>query len=222
MRLEDKGFDGLELERQRDRELTPLEREETDLPEHAHEQLSDVDRAVAPTVMDAFRGILARDRQVDVASLRLPPRETRALEALQAAVTGKKANDIKFVFAEDREILLEQALAILQPVLAQGDIGTAAAFEESRDDLFRQVSDLRAHIVDLEDAQDDFNVHERERIVEADAETEDPPEPPEDEDWTERMNAEPAFQRAPHRTHLTGPDAPARAPDPRPWWKRFE
>jgi hypothetical protein len=94
----------------------------------------------------------------------LPQRETHALETLQAAVKGSDEKG-EFIFAEDRRSLLEQALAVLQQNVTYGDPAQMAALQNKFDGLVGQVGELRAQLVNLEDAQEEIeewhNAHER-------------------------------------------------------------
>ncbi len=159
MRLEDKELEGPELEREQ--RLETLESEtlhgerDKELPEHAGPEVQDLELEHRSRVLDAVQGILAR-QNLSIPMLYLPQRETRALEALQAAVDGRDRSMNTFVFAEDRGALLEQALAVLQQNLTQGDAGTLAALHSKYEELVGNVAELRDELYGLEDAQDDL------------------------------------------------------------------
>jgi hypothetical protein len=154
LRAEDKEVDGLELEReterQRDSELEKADEEELpelqSSPDHTTEHRGQV--------IAAMRAILDRDHVV-VDQLGLPARELRALEALQSAVEGKDTKLSQFVYATDRKNLLEQALAILQPNFVTGDAQHAQVLGTYAD-LITKVADLRHGLLDLSDAQDEL------------------------------------------------------------------
>jgi hypothetical protein len=151
--------------RYEDRELTGVEADR----DVAHERQSELDRddeLVLPEVqpleqtserneqrvVEAVRAIFER-RQVVVNDLALPKRELEALEALKAAVDGKDTMLARFVYADDRQKLLEQALAVLQPALAHH----AAAIG----DLVARVGVLRHELEQLEDSEDELLVARR-------------------------------------------------------------
>jgi len=216
MRVEDKAIDGLDLERERDRELTPLEREEDELPENARDEIAGLSRSQGSDVLSAIQAILNGDRNVEVAKLNLPERETRALEALQAAVTGKQPGSGTFVFAEDRENMLEQALAVLQPMLTRAEPEVAAAFARDHARITAQVTELRASLVNLEDAQEEVFHH-----APAPAKTGTP-------DTTDKPDVKPGESTLTGGPEVTRAEAPTTLGDPkeiaeaqrRPWWKR--
>jgi hypothetical protein len=114
-------------------------------------------------IVEAMRAILEH-RSFVINDLALPKRELDALEALKAAVEAKDGKLNRFVYATDRQELLEQALVVLQPKIAQH----TALFS----DLVKRVGDLRQDLRVLEDSEDElFVTHEHaEKVV---AETDD-------------------------------------------------
>jgi hypothetical protein len=108
--------------------------------------------------------------------LYLPQRETRALEALQAAVTGHDSVG-EFVFADDRRALLEQALAVLQQNVTHGEPEQLAELHAKFDELTAQVGELRARLLSLEDAQEDILEDKVRWVAEAAADGDDKPKP---------------------------------------------
>lgn len=153
MRAEDKELEGPDLEREEQtREAAAHEEEE--LPAIGGEAVREIEPSHRSTLFDALRLILAGD-QVTVALLYLPQRETQALEALQAAVTGQDSIG-EFVFAEDRKALLEQALAVLQENVTYGQPEQLAGLHAKFSELTDQIGELRHRLVSLEDAQDDL------------------------------------------------------------------
>jgi hypothetical protein len=146
VRYEDKGVDGIDLEHAREhaREGVVVEDHVEVVPELRPEEVE----AQTSVALDAMRAILER-RHLVINDLGLPQKELRALEALQAAVSGKDAHLAQFVFASDRRDLLEQALAVLQP---------RALDEQSRPylELVQRVGALRHDLKQLEDAQDNL------------------------------------------------------------------
>ena len=113
MELEDKQLEGRDLDRELQLEN---ERDIDELPVVV-EDVVDVELQHRGKLYDALQLILA-DAELAVSRLGLPQRETAALEALQAAVAGRDPTMGTFVFAEDRQRLLEQALAVLQQNIA--------------------------------------------------------------------------------------------------------
>ncbi len=182
MRYEDKEVDGIDLElaQEHGREGVVTEDRAEAVPELRPEEL-EVSENLA---LEAMRAILER-RHLVINDLGLPQRELRALEALQAAVSGKSGELSQFVFASDRRDLLEQALAVLQP---------KAMDEQSKPflDVVKHVGALRHDLKELEDAQDNLlEANQRIGVVKADTDTADKP----DDDLS-----------------LTGPERPIKKP----------
>src|SRR5205085_856871 len=134
--------------------MREAESEQEQLPEIAGEEQRDAGFESRSRLLDALQLLLAGE-EVNIALLYLPQRETHALEALQAAVTGSDTMG-EFVFAEDRRSLLEQSLAVLQQNLTYGDPAQISALQNKFDGLVGQVGDLRARLVNLEDAQEEI------------------------------------------------------------------
>lgn len=172
MRTEDKEVDGLDLElaeRQHKAILGPDRDAKTwtdgSLPEFGGEEQRDVDRERGTRLIDAMRQILesregVSEKRVTADALKidelgLPERESKALHALQDAVTGRSETGT-FVYAEDRRELLEQALAVLQPNLASGATSEVTELPMSMAELTRSVGELRETLGDLEDAQEEL------------------------------------------------------------------
>ena len=93
--------------------------------------------------------------------------EMEALRYFEAAVTGRDEKHAQIVYAEDREDLLEQALAVLYPTLSHGLEDSATQLREQHDDLVDRVTLLREEIASKEDAQEDV-IEARQRLVEED------------------------------------------------------
>ncbi len=104
-------------------------------------------------VLTAMKSIL-EGQPLDLEELHLSEQERSALAAMRAAFIGKDARYNKFMFAEQRRELLEQALAALQPMLAL-DVSREPALRENYDMLVEEIAELREYLVSLEDAQDD-------------------------------------------------------------------
>lgn len=178
MRAEDKELEGPDLEREQRVESSRREaHEEEELPEVVGEEMQDVSFDHRSRLFDALRLVLAGE-EVNLTLLYLPQRETHALEALQAAVTGSDSMG-EFVFAEDRRGLLEQALAVLQQNLTYGEPSQLAELQSKFDSMTAQVGALRERLVDLEDAQeeiDEFHNAAREKRGDADGDKDDKPD----------------------------------------------
>ncbi|HEX4455026.1 MAG TPA: hypothetical protein VH143_29400 [Kofleriaceae bacterium] len=168
MRFEDRELTGAETDREIEQERqSELERDdERELP--AIQPLEVLDDKSEHRVIDAMRSILDH-RSFVINDLALPKRELDALEALKTAVEAKDGQLNRFVYASDRQELLEQALAVLQPKLAQD----RALFGE----LLAKVSELRCDLRRLEDAEDELLVTEVKAVKLVDA-TEDDDDTP--------------------------------------------
>ncbi len=233
MRAEEKEVEGPELERE-ERTHEPAGHEEEELPVLGGEELRDAELPHRSTLFEALRLVLAGE-EVRVDMLYLPQRETRALEALQAAVTGRDSVG-EFVFAEDRRALLEQALAVLQQNVTYGEPEQLAELHAKFDELTEQVGELRERLVNLEDAQDDI-LEDRQRIVEvavADAGDKPKPKPGPPEDASLDGPERPAEPRPPSSLYGDAPAEPPRPPSELaaesaaaeaaakpPWWRRL-
>jgi hypothetical protein len=120
------------------------------------EQVAEVriaDREHHDDVMAALHAIL-EGRPMELEEKQLSEQEKSALEALRSAAIGKDARYNKFIYAEQRRELLEQALAALQPILAL-DVSLSPELRENYDTLVGDITELRERLVNLEDAQDD-------------------------------------------------------------------
>ena len=179
MRAEEKELEGPELEREVGLEVEEAKEEEEELPVLATEEVVDAELLHKGRLFDALQLILA-DEKVNVSLLYLPQREANALEFLQAAVTGQDSMG-EFVFAEDRGVLLEQALAVLQANLTSGDQGKLAELHAKFDQLSERVGTLRAELLSLEDAQDDLFDEKRQYVEEVTDEADEPADKPEPE-----------------------------------------
>jgi hypothetical protein len=168
VRAEEKVVDGPELERDEGKES--LEDEDVEaLPELVDEQVVDREVEHRDQVLAATRAIFARETIV-VDTLQLPKRELIALEFLKAAVDGRDRDLAKWIYAEDRRDMLEQALAVLEPILERHDGAMASELDEVR----VRVGELRVRLWNLEDAQDELLV-EDDGEVKAETESGDKP-----------------------------------------------
>jgi hypothetical protein len=90
--------------------------------------------------------------------------EQRALSLLAEAIEGHKAGSSRQIFAEDRMVMLEQALAALQPVLAAGFESTEVdvhVYEQ----LVVDLTDVRADLASLTDAQEEILAQDTMRML---------------------------------------------------------
>lgn len=150
MRVEDRQVAGHELEQDLQREKSPLEEKRTEeLHGLAGDELLGRGEARHEQLLEIMRALL-EGREVALGALQLPARERRALEALQAAITGRSTDLAQFVYAEDRRAMLEQALAVLQPDLISQEV--TQQFEA----LTSRVTELREQLMNLEDSQADM------------------------------------------------------------------
>ena len=164
MRADEKQLEGPELEREVGLEVEEVQEEEEEMPILSVEQTKDAELMHRGRLFDAIQLILA-DEKLNISLLYLPQREANALEFLQAAVTGEDTMG-EFVFAEDRGVLLEQALAVLQTNLTQGDQEQLTELHAKFDQLSERVATLRAELLSLEDAQDDLFDEKRQYVEE--------------------------------------------------------
>jgi hypothetical protein len=149
VRQEDKEIDGPDLEHaeERKRENELVEEKEDELHDLDGLPETTLDPARSGTVLAAMRQVLAGDQLV-INDLPLDRRHLAALEALKTAVEGKDQELSRFVYAEDRRTLLEQALAVLQP-----EIASIALLGEPFEQLVKDVGELREQLNELEDAE---------------------------------------------------------------------
>ena len=152
MRQEDKQVDGPELEQaeERKRENELIEERDDALYDLDGQPERTVDREQSSAVIAAMKTVLAGEQLV-INDLKLDKRHQIALEALKTAVEGKDQSLAQFVYAEDRRTLLEQALAVLQPELA--DI---AQLGQPFQDLLKDVGMLRDKLNVLEDSEEEL------------------------------------------------------------------
>lgn len=240
MRQEDKEVDGPDLERAEERKRA------NELVKGKGDELYDLDGKPesfdrdgerTSVVIGAVQTILKRERIV-IDTLQLDRRELRALEALKTAVEGRDQQINGFVFAEDRQTLLEQALAVLQPDLASVQEEGGKPFA----DLMKGVAALRAELSKLFAAQVAKGSKPRRKAIATEGDKDDKPDDDADTSLTgpERTIDKPkssldgperAIEKPP--TSLTGPE---RKPEPKgpttlgdpaeiakaatPWWKR--
>ena len=180
MRQEEKEVDGPELEhaeeRKRETELVEEKDDEVhDLDGKPYEMDGERDKDRSGTVVGAMRKILEGEHIV-INDLKLPQRELKALEALKTAKTGREGQLDKFVYAEDRRALLEQALAVFQPDIVSLEKEAGQPFEE----LMKDVSDLREKLNVLEDAEEEIIGHHPDN-AKVETDSDDKPKPTDDD-----------------------------------------
>jgi hypothetical protein len=201
VRAEEKELEGPDLERE-ERTREESEEQEEELPAIGGEAIRDVGLERRTTLFDALRLVLAGEHVV-VDLLYLPQRETHALLALQAAVSGQD-NVGEFVFAEDRAALLEQALAVLQQNVTYGQPEQMAELHARFDEMTEQIGELRERLVNLEDAQEELFGEERARGKAEAADEGDKADKPEPGD---------AALDGPERPEAPKPDSTLAGPD---------
>lgn len=145
MRAEEKEVADHELARETRTEQAREEESGEQLPEI--ELTTDLAAVHQSEIIAMIRAMFAGD-EINFSDFSLPDREHSALVFLQAAVTGKDPRYHNFTFADDRRDMLEQALAVIEPILGDRVI--------ELEDITRQVSDLRERLTNLEDAQDEL------------------------------------------------------------------
>jgi hypothetical protein len=213
VRAEEKVVDGPELERDEGKES--LEDEDVEeLPVMVDEQVVDRELEHREQVLAATRAIFARGTLV-VDTLQLPKRELIALDFLKAAVDGRDRSLAKWIYAEDRRDMLEQALAVLEPILEHGD----EMMIRDLDDVRAKVGALRERLTNLEDAQDELLV-EADGKAKAETESADKPEDASLDGPERQVPAKPSTLSGPERpaepkpaTTLVGPEV-REAPKP--------
>jgi hypothetical protein len=219
VQLEDKLVDGREAAHAESQQrVDVLEHGQETLPGPMVEAVQDAGLERRGQLLGAIRMILGRQTLM-VGHLHLPQRESRALEALQVAATGKSCDLGQFVYATDRRDLLEQALAVLQPDLTHADDQTARELHAQLADLSERVGELRQVLTDLEDSQDEvLEAHQKAALEQGVTPPSDKPTPaPSDPDAprpaTTLVGPElPAPASTP--TTLVGPELPAPASTP--------
>jgi len=207
VQLEDKLVEGREAARVESQERADvLEHGEETLPAPVTEAMHDAALERKSQLLGAIRMILDRET-LAVSRLRLPQRESHALEALQVAVSGKSTSLGQFVYASDRRDMLEQALAVLQPDMIHADDKTARELSAQFADLVHRVAELRHTLTDLEDAQDELlESHQKATLEQGTA------DPGDKADKPKPKPSDPDAPRPP--TTLTGPDRPEPAKSP--------
>jgi hypothetical protein len=108
--------------------------------------------AIAQAMRAALQGDAAG---VEAQSALLDPQQRMAIELLHDAVAAR-TGQISFIDAERRTLLLNQALATLQPVLALGLVPEMADGHELYGALVGQVEQLRERLYNLADAQEEI------------------------------------------------------------------
>ncbi len=199
MRIEDREIDGPELERAQNLRATELD-EGNDQAVNDHGTELETERRT--TVLGAMKAIFAGNH-LALEGLKLPARELAALEALSEAVEGRDASLSKYMYATDRSDLLEQALAVLQPNVAELPASFAVVIE--------RVGSLRKDLRELGDSQDELLAGHHE-LAQMKGKPDDPDAKPDDDvdaakpastlDGPERVEP-----KKPPST-LTGPDVP--------------
>ncbi|MCE9579282.1 MAG: hypothetical protein K8W52_39525 [Deltaproteobacteria bacterium] len=115
---------------------------------------SEVDTSVAHFFeLSAVIEALLHGDEIDVSALAVGEHERAAIDYLVAAITGRDHG--RFVYAEDRLTMLNQALAVLQPVLAVGAVMSEIDAVDRYHALVTDVGELRDALDALSDAQEE-------------------------------------------------------------------
>jgi hypothetical protein len=208
LRQEDKQVDGPELEQaeERKRENELVEERDDELYDLDGQPERTVDREQSSGVVAAMKTIL-KGEQIVINDLKLDKRHQTALEALKTAVEGKDQHLSRFVFAEDRRTLLEQALAVLQPELADLSL-LGQPFEE----LLKDVGDLREKLNVLEDSEEELVEGRAKDQAKTEGDTDDKPDEDEGDADTDLSLTGPPRNISKPASALAGPE---RKPDPK-------
>jgi len=145
-------------------EVRALEEEQAPVLDEEHAK--DVSGLSFYEIVDYIEQLLAgNDREFDHVA-QMETREARALELLRMAITGRRPHTFGMVYAEDRQVFLNQALAVLQPILA---LGFEAELVEGTDvyaHLVEELGDFKASLLSLENAQEEFFESDRQFAAE--------------------------------------------------------
>jgi hypothetical protein len=215
VQLQDKLIEDRDAAHAESQQREELREHQDKLPGPEAEAVRDATLERRAQLLGVIRMILDR-QNLEIGGLRMPPREARALEALQAAVEGRSTHLNEFLYASDRRDLLEGALAALQPDLTHADDLSARELQAQFADLTGRVAELREALGDLEDAQDELLEDPQKKALEA---IQGPPKPkpvPSDPDAPRpatTLTGPDLPEPAPPATTLTGPEPPA---PPRP------
>jgi hypothetical protein len=209
LRAEEKEVDDYELARETRFEEVGEKNQEA-LP--AIELATDLELQHRNELIGAIRAMF-QGQSVQLSELGLPDRELIALDYLQSAVTGRDRRYHAFTYADDRRDMLEQALAVIEPVLETGE-------ERGLDDILQQVSELRSRLSNLEDAQDELLIDE-EVLAQSTIDTTDKPAPLDGPALPDKVPQPPtvygpaiAEQPAAPTTLIGGPEVPDKEPVP--------
>jgi hypothetical protein len=226
VRVEEKEVDGQDLLRAEQKDSL-LEREDKELQQGLTNERA-VDKESDEVLLATLRDILEK-HPVNVRALGLPPRETKALEQLQEAVSGRDHMNA-FVFADDRRSKLDQSLAILQPTLSSSHSSIVGGLRWDMNHLVSEIQGLREDLRELEDAQEDGIVERRRHGVKTAAPdapdtTEKPDEDVEPETKKESIWEDPAPDAVQaqqlRRVELEeGEEPQALNPTSKAWWRK--
>jgi len=212
VRLEDRQVEGKEFEKDLHREKSPLEDKRTqDLEGMGDDELRSTGRDRPERLLEVMREILENQGDVDLSRLGVSQREYRALEAIRVAVTAKSADTHQFVYAEDRRMMLEQALAVLQPDLISHDAKVVGEMQEQLASLTSKVTELREQLQSLEDGQGESLLREHVETKAEDSETDAKPADS-DGDKKSSLYGPERKQAAKPASTLTGPEVKQEKP----------
>jgi hypothetical protein len=155
-------------------------------------------------LLQAVQAIL-EEQDVEVQQLPLSALELNALESLKAAVDGREQHLGQFVYATDRRDMLEQALAVLQPNFVHGAPNQLQQLKWAFDEMQGKISELRARLTSLDDAQDELMDANAQVGIKLDGGG---------GDSDDELDPAGNLIVKPHETALTGPAVPDRLPQP--------
>jgi hypothetical protein len=192
--LEPDAHDRVEdLEQQRREE----DAAEADFDEERPEEAADHFRDVFTAVSAIFRGTTV---DLEALTAGLSDDERAAIAALQEVVAGRDPQTQGLVYAERRLALLNDALAVLQPALAQALAPELEGLREEYDALVEGVHDLRERLESLDSAQEEIWEQDRKKDEE-----EGKPEPGDEDD---KPDEEPEDGEGEKASTLYGDDVP--------------
>jgi hypothetical protein len=206
-----------ELERVAEEEIVE-QLEEKEAPEQ--EQAEEVDASALRfhQLVAYIEALIAGNRDADVDFGWLSDVEQRGLQLLAEAIGGRATGSSRQIFAEDRMEMLEQALAALQPVLAAGfesadvDVGVY-------DTLVGELTELRAELSSLADAQEEIVAQDTMRMLGRDGKPKPPSKPPDagevgDDRPSTLAGPGPAVEKPAAPSTLAGPGPAVETPAP--------
>jgi len=185
---------------------------EADFDEERPEEAAEHFRGVFEAVSAIFRGATV---DLDELTAGLSDDERAAIAALQEVVAGRDPHTQGLVYAERRLALLNDALAVLQPALAQALAPELEGLREEYDALVEGVHDLRERLENLDSAQEEIWEQDRKKDEEAakpepgdeDDKPDEEPEPDEDEEKPSTLVGDDLPEEPEKKSTVWEPDA---------------